>query len=129
MFLKKNTNNVDTKAVRKELAAMLDRCSMIDAALAVTIDGHMIEKVESRSYPLKRIAAMGSSMMSLGDTMTAELQMGNCRNMIAENENGILAMMHINAQYVLVTITHETKGLGMLLSASRICAESLRAVL
>ena len=119
----------DVKTIKKELDAMLQRSPVVDAVMAVTIDGHLITKSESTSYPLKKISTMGSSMMSLGDAMTSELQMGRCRNLIAENEEGILAMMHINDHLVLVSITHDTKALGMLVSASRICAETLRAAL
>jgi hypothetical protein len=63
--------------------------------------------------------------MSLGDTMTSELKMGRCENIISENENGIVAFMHINNNLVLVSLTTETNSLGMLLSHSRKCAETM----
>ena len=68
---------------------------------------------------------MGSTLMALGDTITAELNMGNCDNLISENKNGIIAFMHINDNLVLVTLTIQKNALGMLLSHSRRCAEEM----
>jgi len=63
--------------------------------------------------------------MSLGDTITAELQMGTCDNIISENKQGIVAFMHISNNLVLVTLTVQKNSLGMLLSYSRRCAEEM----
>ncbi|NJO17803.1 MAG: hypothetical protein HC877_19350 [Thioploca sp.] len=51
--------------------------------------------------------------------------MGNCDNLISENKNGIIAFMHINENFVLVTLTVQKNALGMLLSHSRKCAEEM----
>lgn len=112
--------------LKEEIKNMLDACDVIQAVVTVTNDGHMLVKHEKTAASMKRVATMGSSLMSLGDTITSELDMGSCRNLIAENERGILAFMHITDEIVLVTVTDNTAALGMLLSASRNCCERVR---
>ncbi|MEZ5672765.1 MAG: hypothetical protein R3E08_10450 [Thiotrichaceae bacterium] len=76
----------------------------------------------NQHYPLERLATMGSTLMSLGDTITAELKMGNCDNIISENKQGIVTFMHINNELVLVTLTVQKNALGMLSSTfSTLC--------
>ena len=129
MALLKKKLNYDTKSIAQHLNEFMEMCDAADAAIVSTVDGHMIEKVERTSYPVGRIATMGSSMMSLADTMTAELSMGKCKNLVVENEQGILLMMHISDDLVLVSITHSSTGLGMLISSSRVCSEAIHQAL
>lgn len=116
-----------TKQLEQQLDSLLDRCQAISAAIIVTVDGYTcaIKQCVADQYSLERVATMGSTLMSLGDTMTAELKMGRCENIISENEHGIIAFMHINHELVLVSLTTEKNGLGMLLSHSRKCAENI----
>jgi len=108
--------------LEQRLQKLIDDCHAIDAAVVTTIDGHMqAMKQRNKDYPLERLATMGSTLMSLGDTITAELEMGTCDNIISENKDGLVAFMHINNEMVLVTLGQE-KSLGMLLSHSRRCA-------
>ncbi|MDH5433010.1 MAG: hypothetical protein OEY19_03630 [Gammaproteobacteria bacterium] len=129
MLLKKSGTQFNVDVIKSKLSEAIDRCDVMDAAAAVTIDGHLVAKIEARDCPVNRIASMGSSMMSLGDTMTAELKMGVCRNLIVENERGFLVLMHIRDDLILVTISHDKSSLGMLVSSSKICAESIRKAL
>lgn len=128
-LLKKTGVKFNVDAINHHLKEALNVCDVMDAVAAVTIDGHLVDMVESHPYPINRIASMGSSMMSLGDTMTAELNMGVCRNLIVENEGGFLVMMHIRDDLILVAITHDKSSLGMLISSSKICADSIRSAL
>jgi predicted regulator of Ras-like GTPase activity (Roadblock/LC7/MglB family) len=110
----------------QRLAKLLEDCSVINAAVVTTADGHMCAMRQgNQTYPLERLATMGSTLMSLGDTITAELQMGTCDNIISENKQGIVAFMHISNNLVLVTLTVQKNSLGMLLSYSRRCAEEM----
>jgi hypothetical protein len=112
--------------LEQRLDKLLDTCLVIDAAVIATVDGHLCAmKQRSNQYTLERLAVMGSTLMSLGDTITAELKMGNCDNVISENKNGIIAFMHVTKELVLVTLTAQKSALGMLLSHSRMCAEDL----
>lgn len=112
--------------IEKRLEKLLDNCDIIEASVVATIDGHTCAmRQRYNNYPLERLATMGSTLMALGDTITAELNMGNCENIISENRNGIVAFMHINKDLVLVTFTTQKTGLGMLLSHSRVCAQDI----
>jgi len=117
------------KLIQPKVTPLLERllrdCDDIHAALVVTVDGNMCAMQQKKNYTLERLASMGSSLMSLGDTITAELKMGVCNNIISENEQGIIAFMHINDKLVLISITTHKNALGMLLSHSRRCAQNM----
>lgn len=104
---------------------LVERHDAVDGALVVTADGHLLAKRMDGDTSVKRLATMGSSLMSLGTTITGELKMGSCRNVIVENESGFAAFMNINQKLVLVSLTNLPNGLGMLLSASRACSTAI----
>lgn len=118
-------NNKQRKIIRDGIKHLVESFDAVDAAVIVTIDGNMVEKHEKARHPMKRLATMGSSLMSLGDTITAELGMGSCRNIISENQGGLIAFMHVTEDLVLVSMSYTTGSLGLLLSASRKCAETI----
>lgn len=119
-------SNIDFKKIlQHRLEELVTEGMHVDAALAVTTDGHLIASAQKTDVTLTRLAAMGSTLMSLGDTITKELAMGACRNIIAENEGGIVVFMHISRNMVMVSLTSSGSGLGMLLSSSRNCIGSI----
>jgi predicted regulator of Ras-like GTPase activity (Roadblock/LC7/MglB family) len=119
-------STIDFKQILQTRLEELVREAMhVDAALAVTTDGHLVASAQKTDVTLKRLAAMGSTLMSLGDTITRELAMGSCRNIIAENEGGIVVFMHISKNLVMVSMTSSGNGLGLLLSSSRNCIASI----
>ena len=112
--------------VEQRLSKLIENCDAVEAAVVATLDGHTCAMQQRfQEYQLERLATMGSTLMSLGDTITAELRMGTCENIISENQEGIVAFMHINQNLVLVTLTKQKNALGMLLSHSRRCAEEM----
>lgn len=113
------------KILQNRLELLIDESLQVDAALAVTTDGHLVASAQKTDVSLKRLAAMGSTLMSLGDTITKELAMGSCKNIIAENEGGIVVFMHISKNLVMVSLTSSASGLGLLLSSSRSCIASI----
>lgn len=119
----------ELKQVETRLSKLLDNCSDAGAAVVVTLDGHVCAtKQRANQYPLERLATMGSTLMSLGDTITAELNMGTCDNVISENKEGLVVFMHINEKLVLVTLSTRKNALGMLLSHSRACAGDIAKI-
>ena len=115
--------------LEQRLNQLLENCGVISAGVVATLDGYMCAmKQRSGQYSLERLATMGSTLMSLGDTITTELRMGNCENIISENKNGIVAFMHINEDLVLVTLSTQKNALGMLLSHSRKCAQEMMTI-
>lgn len=107
--------------IQARLEELITESGQVEAALAVTTDGHLIASAQRKEYALKRLAAMGSTLMALGDTITKELLMGSCKNIIAENEHGIVVFMHITKNLVMVSLTPSSSSLGLLLSSSRSC--------
>ncbi len=122
-------SNLEKVQTTQLLKSLLQNTSEICAAVVTTLDGHLCAKEQRDEYALERLATMGSTLMSLGDTITAELKMGACRNIISENEGGIVAFMHINQDLVLVTLTQQLNALGMLLAHSRRCAAEIAKLL
>ncbi len=113
-----------------QLNKLFDQCQVVTAAVVATIDGHFCaQKQRANTYSLERLATMGSTLMSLGDTITAELKMGGCDNVISENREGIVVFMHVGRDLVLVTLTTQKNALGMLLSHTRRCVEELTKTL
>jgi predicted regulator of Ras-like GTPase activity (Roadblock/LC7/MglB family) len=111
--------------IKPSLDSTLESYQAIDGLVVVTVDGHMIISQVRDGKPTKRLATMGSSLMSLGDTVAAELGMDKCKNVIVENEGGYVVFRHINKVFVLAAITNTPNGLGILLSASKACAENI----
>ena len=107
------------QAVQTHLQEMVENMDAAVGAIAVTADGHLVCRAEKNEIPAQRLAAMGSSLMSLGNTITKELAMGNCRNVISENEKGVVVFMQIVPGLVLVAVANDTGALGMLLSGCR----------
>ena len=117
------------QVIDRELHGLIDQVDAAMGAIAVTTDGHLICRAERKEIPAKRLAAMGSTLMSLGNTITKELEMGKCRNVISDNEDGVVIFMQITAKTVLVVVSADRSALGMLLSASRNCIEKIRTEL
>lgn len=118
-------NEAQTNILEQELGQLLRDQAAVDAALVATVDGHLCAQRQRMEYSLDRLAAMGCTFMSLSDTMTQELDMGHCKNVIAENDNGLVVFLHINADLVLVSLTRKTTALGLLLMHSRKSAEKI----
>lgn len=124
--MKDMLNDEKKNLITQALQALVQGNEAVGAALAVSVDGHLVAGHAEGERPIKRLATMGSTLMSLGDTISRELAMGECNNVIAENESGTVVFMHINKELVLVSLTDKLSSLGMLLSASRHCAQSLQ---
>jgi len=113
------------KKLENRLGTLLDNCDVIEASVVSTMDGHLCAMKQRGNLAVERLAIMGSSLIALGDAITEELRMGTCDKIISENQNGIVAFMHIDEDLVLVTVTTQKNGLGMLLSHARKCAKEM----
>ncbi|NVJ61615.1 MAG: hypothetical protein HWE27_14560 [Gammaproteobacteria bacterium] len=107
------------RVANEHLQNLVSNFNIIEEAAIVSSDGYLVCKYESKVSSMERVGTMGSSMISLADTMTAELKMGKCVNLVIENELGIAVIIHINSKLSIITVTRETSQLGMLLSATK----------
>ncbi|MEM9102688.1 MAG: roadblock/LC7 domain-containing protein [Pseudomonadota bacterium] len=128
-ILRKSIFNFDKRKIKTTLLYAKKNNDVIDTAAVITVDGYLIESTDLMLQTAKKIASMGCSMVSLANTMTQELAMGNCRNLILENEQGIVVMIQINEQLILTTMTRDTYALGLIVGTSRLCADTIRAIL
>ena len=116
----------DTHPVNAALKLLFDNCDVIAAVLAITVDGYKVCEYKRRDISLTRLTAMGSTLISLGDAITDDMRMGACKNIICENEEGIVIFMHINKDLILAVFTYEQDSLGLLLSVCRRSVENLK---
>ncbi|HCT39810.1 MAG TPA: hypothetical protein DF427_01255 [Moraxellaceae bacterium] len=113
------------KRINGYLRALVERVDSCVGAIITTVDGHLVARAERSELPAKRLAAMGSTLMSLGNTITRELDMGKCRNVISENENGVVVFLQVSPKSVLVAACSDRGSLGMMLSAAKACIDEI----
>jgi len=119
-------NKTLKKITEKQLHTLGSNFPFIDESVIVSSDGYVVSRYPLSSVSIERVGTMGSSMISLADTMTAELDMGKCMNLVIENETGLAIIIHINADLNIITVTRESSKLGMLLSVTKCYAEKIR---
>ena len=89
------------------------------AAIIGTSDGYLKFQSARDGFSSARLATIGASFIALGDAMTNEAKMGNCRNLIAENEYGIVVVLHITPDQFLMLFSENKALLGFLLATGR----------
>ena len=123
-----NIPEVTKSLCQSKLGVLFNNFNDIEGALVSTLDGQLLASQQKGNDSLERVAVMGGSLVSLTDTMIAELNLGHNENVISQNENGILAFMHINPQLVLVSFTRNKLALGLLLAHCNRCCEALKHI-
>lgn len=116
----------NSEVMQRHLLDLVERVDSCTGAIVTSADGHLVARAERKDFPAKRLAAMGSTLMALGNTITRELAMGKCRNVISENENGIVIFLQVSPRAVLVAASSERSHLGLLLSAAKACIERIQ---
>jgi predicted regulator of Ras-like GTPase activity (Roadblock/LC7/MglB family) len=116
---------IEVQILEQELEAYLANCDVVDAAIIATPDGCLRAQQQRGAFEVERAAVMGSSLMALGDTITAELGIGACEVVIAESQFGLVLFNHVNGALVLISVTKSKNGLGALLSWARRTADDI----
>lgn len=117
--------DIDPRVLEQELDTYLSNCDVVDAAIIATIDGRLRAQQQRGAFEVERAAVMGSSLMALGDTITAELGLGACEIVIAESQDGLVLFNYVQGAFVLISVTKSKNGLGALLSWARRTAEDI----
>lgn len=107
------------------LARLLDNTQGAYGVVLATIDGHALLHAARTDLPADRIAAMTSSLVSLGETIAHEANQQKCRFVIVENSDGYVVTLRISSRMTLSTFAGKDTNLGMLLSATRSASEAL----
>ncbi len=103
----------------EELQELLDNCHGTVGALIASDDGFVVHHVLKSGLPKEKIAAITSSLLGLAESAAYEGRQGNCKNVIVENELGMMLYLRINRQRVLTVLADTSVSLGMLLSSAR----------
>lgn len=112
--------------VKAHIEALVRENDFMDACVVVTADGHMIAGTQKKGYSLDRLSALGSTFMAMGDTLASETAMGTCKDVVAELDGGIVVFMHMSKNVAIASVSNSTRSLGMLLSSTRSCIDSVR---
>ncbi|MBV1911613.1 MAG: roadblock/LC7 domain-containing protein [Kangiellaceae bacterium] len=121
-----SNNKTFTKIIEKQLLNLVSNFPFIEEAVIVSSDGYVVANSKTNNKCIEKVSTMGSSMISLADTMTAELKMGRCVNLITENESGLVVIIHINSDLKIITVTRKVSQLGMLLTSTKKYAAKIR---
>lgn len=110
-----------------QLDTLVNSGTGITAAFISTSDGrHLLHHSKDRDG--HRVAAMSSSLLALGETVSRELTLDPCRNVLVECAGGYAVVLRIPDAFgrlLLTCVSSNTGQLGMLLSKSKICATAL----
>jgi uncharacterized protein len=120
---------VEQQLCARALRELIQANSGVEYALLASADGFEVASVSrGRMLNSARVAAMASSIFAVGTAMASELELGACRNLVIDTDQGFLTLFTVpcvRAPLVLWTVALEGTTLGMVLMASRICARDL----
>lgn len=121
--------NYSQRVLQRQFNQLIASNGCVELVAAATVDGHLVAQAARSGRDCKRLAAMASSLVALGDTLADEQAMGSCRNLIVENEGGIVVFMHITKSLLLIARTDNRSSLSALLAAARGCVSDVIAEL
>ena len=79
----------------RHIVALLNDCPDIYGAVVATIDGYPLATLgRNDALPEKQLAAMSSTLVSLGDSVAELLGQGICKNILVENDEGTVLVLH-----------------------------------
>ena len=104
---------------------MFDVCGDIYGAVISSVDGHLVMDVVKRDLPTKKISAMTSSLMALGETVSKESEQGDCEYVNVINKDGRVMVLRVGDSLTLTTLSTKDSNLGMVLSASTASADAI----
>lgn len=107
---------------------MMDSCHGITGLLISTVDGHVVSSLfRGKSMQDARLAAMTSSLLALGESLSKEAEQDLCKHIIVQNSEGMIVTQRFGKSLVLTSFADTKTNLGMLHSVTRIAAIKLAA--
>jgi uncharacterized protein len=97
---------------------LLDSGVGIQAAVLATIDGFEVAAAISDRYDASRIAALASSIASIGNVATQEAGLGSCSSVILNTEQGFAVVSqtrHASHELVLIAVADKTALLAQIM--------------
>lgn len=115
-------------ACKRALLALVNDTS-VEAALLASPDGfEVVSATRVRRIDGPRLAAMSSSMLALGSALANELNLDTCRNMHLDADDGLVLLLTVpctRVELVLSALAPKDTTLGMMLMATRTCAQAI----
>lgn len=112
---------------QEALDALVATHSQVTGALVSTVDGFEIAAALRPPLSAAKLAAMTSSLVALGEAVSAEGGVERCINVVIEAQSGRLLMMDIpgGTRTLLTVICDNSTTLGQVLWAARECSRDL----
>ncbi len=116
-------NEKFVKYCEEQLREYVELYAGIDAALIATADGFEISSyAQGRLHSADKLAAVGSSLFSLGDALVQEFNLMNCKSIILDSDRGKVYISDIhNKQHsiILMIQTTEQATLGNIIHGAK----------
>lgn len=125
MATKINLSDNAKSFINGKIDDMFDVCDDIYGAVISSVDGHLVMDIVKRELPTKKISAMTSSLMALGETVSKESEQGICEYVSVENREGRVMVLRVGDALTLTTLSSKNSNLGMVLSASTTAANAI----
>jgi len=107
------------KACRDELEQLVAREINLSAALLCSVDGLPVAYAASVDIEADAIAAMCSSMLSLGDALAIQGGDEDCIQVVTQSRGHTVALIHAGNDMLLALMGSSELKLGMLLGHAR----------
>ena len=119
-------NRLLKEVARKQLAA-LGSMQGVQSAVLFSTDGFEVASHAVSSEAAHRLAAIGSSLASLGTAISAEAGLQDAERTIVESAHGTVMIMQVPAKSAtaLAVVADRSALLGRLLWATRHCCQVL----
>lgn len=113
------------------LHELLHGQSGVDGVLIASTDGFSVARVFRKNYDEAKLAAVGSSILSLVQAIGTEVQLQGCESLIVGAQNGkvlIDAISSANYPMLLVAVTNDDVLLGHLMHGTKKAKVELKAL-
>lgn len=122
---------LDTALIREEFERVQARARGVSMLLLSTADGRAVAEWTHARLDPRRVAAMTTSFLTLGETLSRELGLSVADHATVSTAQGSLVVIRIHGRrpYTLAAMGGSDATLAVLLFAARECATRIRALL
>jgi len=97
----------------------------IEASAIVSIDGLSIASAMPQNVEEDRVSAMSAAMLSLGDRIVQELNLGAFDQVYIRGKNGYVLLMAVGVEAVLTALARDQAKLGLIFLDMRRATEDI----
>ena len=97
----------------------------IEASAIVSIDGLSMASALPQSIEEDRVSAMSAAMLSLGDRIAQELNLGALDQVYIRGKDGYVVLMAVGVEAVLTALAREQAKLGLIFLDMRRATEDI----